>query len=205
LYVLGALLEVVERLATGGFGEWPDMSREEEVLPRLPSLPAALDSWSGSRLCFRERCRCASGRAPPTCRPGPEKRIGSCPRPPSRTDACFPRMMNRVKLFMLSWIRSDRLQAVDLGGRLPGDRRRAGSSAASSAARPCLSTSKTGTSRKVPLEPAAALGDGVRMGVDLLHVVRSSPVDVQEVVRHPLDEDLPADEQVVVVTCRGYC
>jgi hypothetical protein len=165
---------------------------EEEVLPRLRLDGARLDLGQ-VHVVLRERLQHQVER-PDLVPAGEEDRGLVVPRGDGRLlpEDDEPGEVVRVVLDPLP----DRRKAVDLARRLPGDRRRRRIVRRElRRARRALDV-EDGDLAKVPLEPAAALGDGVRMGVDLPHVVDVAR-DVQEVVRH-LDEDLPADQQVVI-------
>src|SRR5512143_3377180 len=80
--------------ATGGSVRWPDMSRKKRYSHAF--VLAGRDSilvWL--TLCFANGCSTRYGAPTP---PRPEKRIEFLSSPVG-ADACFPRMMYRVKLF----------------------------------------------------------------------------------------------------------
>jgi len=100
LDVLGPLLEVLERFAIGGSVRWPDMSRKKRyshafVLTGRDSILVRLT------LCFANGSSILKS-APTSSRDAKRIEVLSFP---VRADSCLPMMMNRVKLFVLSWIR----------------------------------------------------------------------------------------------------
>jgi len=84
--------------AIGGSARWPDMSRKKRYSHAFV-FTGATRSWSGSRCASRTAA--ASGRAPDLVPAGERIEVLS-----SRGDGrLLPEDDDRVKLFMLSWIR----------------------------------------------------------------------------------------------------
>src|SRR5512134_2812088 len=190
--VLGPRPELVDGRSDRLDRDVPLHVEEEEVFPRLRLHGPGFDLGEIDPV-LRERLQHQVER--PDLVPRGEQNRGLVVPGPLRGDLSDDDESGEIVRVVLDPL-PNAGQSVDLGRRLPRDRRRGGVVRRQLRRAPGALHVVYGDGTQVPLEPAPALGDGVRMRVHLLYVL-----DVarhrEQVVRH-LHQDLPADQQGVV-------